>query len=77
MRKRFEFRERRSIIHTSTVHLVEWHREDELKLSVVTEPEDSPYPAGSAGIDPRRLRRPEFPRPSGVPSLDDDEDPDV
>ena len=76
MKKRIELRRRRSIIHTSTVHR-EWHREEELEISIVTEPEHPPYPADSAGIDPRRLRRPEFPRPCGVPSLHLEEDADV
>ena len=74
MKKRNEFRAWRSIIRTSTVHR-EWRREEGLELFVVEE--DPPCPAGSAGIDPRRLRRPEFPRPCGVPPLHIEEDADV
>lgn len=76
MRTTAEIRARRSIIHTAIVRR-EWHLEDELEIRIVAEPADSPCPARSAGIVPRRLRRPEFPRLCGGPPFCIQEDTDV
>jgi len=72
MKKRITVRAQRTVIHTSAVRR-EWRREDGLDLWIAMESDASPYPAGAAGIDPRRLRRQVFPRVGGAEPADGEE----